>query len=200
VQARSRWIRSVRWLGLDGNPMRRTVDRLEAAIRIALLMAFLAAAPPIAARVAHHVAAARPHTGSRQTSRRPVTAVLLQDAPPPAGRFGTGSMKPLAEARWTAPDGAPRTGGIRTPWGQHAGSTVTIWTDDTGRSVDPPTGHSQLLIQATGAAALALAVLALGVVVIHQVVRHILDRRRMARWEADWSAVEPQWTGRRRHC
>jgi hypothetical protein len=25
----------------------------------------------------------------------------------------------------------------------------------------------------------------------------VLDRYRLARWEAEWLAVEPQWTGRR---
>jgi hypothetical protein len=25
----------------------------------------------------------------------------------------------------------------------------------------------------------------------------LLDRYRLARWEAEWLAVEPQWTGRR---
>jgi hypothetical protein len=30
-----------------------------------------------------------------------------------------------------------------------------------------------------------------------QVVRLLLDRNRMAGWEAGWSIVEPRWTGRR---
>jgi hypothetical protein len=49
------------------------------------------------------------------------------------------------------------------------------------------------------AVTLTLIVLAAGALMIGQVVvRPILDRLRMARWAADWSAVEPQWTGRRR--
>jgi hypothetical protein len=58
--------------------------------------------------------------------------------------------------------------------------------------------RSQLAGQEVMAVTLTLIVLAIGVLVIGHVVRRVLDRLRMARWEVDWSAVEPQRTGRRR--
>jgi hypothetical protein len=199
VPTRSWWRRSVRLLGLDGNPMRRTVDRFETAVRIALLTAFLVVAPPIAAHVAHHAEAAGLRAEHEQAPRHRVTATLLRDAPPPVGHFNTTATEPLVKARWTMPDGTLRTGDIRSPWNQDSGSTVAIWTDDAGLPVDPPLSHSDLVGQAVTAATMALAILAIAVLVIHQIARRILDRRRMADWEADWSAIEPQWTGRRPH-
>jgi hypothetical protein len=51
--------------------------------------------------------------------------------------------------------------------------------------------------QAIGAAAVTSAVLALVLAAVGRVISRLLDRYRLARWAEDWSAVEPQWTGRR---
>lgn len=32
---------------------------------------------------------------------------------------------------------------------------------------------------------------------VSRVVSLVLDRRRLARWEADWLVTGPRWTGRR---
>jgi hypothetical protein len=64
------------------------------------------------------------------------------------------------------------------------------------RSTDPPLRRSQLVGQGITAAVLTVAALASAVLVISQVIRLLLDRLRMAGWEADWSIVEPRWTGR----
>jgi hypothetical protein len=197
MRGRPRSRRSVRWLGLDGNPIRRTVDRFEAVIRIALAAAFLFIAPSVAVRVGHHIEPAG--LRAQQTVRHRVTATLLRDAPLPAGRLGMAATRPLVQARWTAPDGSSRTGDIHAPWGQGTGSTTTIWIDDTGRSTEPPLRHSQLVSQGVTAAVLTVAALASTVLVISQVIRLLLDRLRMAGWEAGWSIVEPRWTGRWPH-
>lgn len=189
--------RSMRWLRLDGNPVRRTVDRFEAAIRIALATAFVFVAPPIAVHVGHHIEATGLRAQQQQTGRHRVTATLLRDAPPPSGRLGMAATRPLVQARWTAPDGSFRTGDVHAPWGQGAGSTMTIWIDDTGRSADPPLRRSQLVSRGITASVLTFAALASTVLVTGQVIRLLLDRLRMAGWEAGWSVVEPQWTGRR---
>jgi hypothetical protein len=199
VLGRSRWRRSVRWLGLDRNPLRRPVDRVEAGIRMGLVAAFLLIAPPISAGASGHVKTAGLRAEHDQAARHRAVATLLQDAPPLIGRFGMTATKALVDARWTTPSGSPRTGSIRVPWGRKAGSATTIWIDDTGRAADPPLRRSRLAGQEVMAVTLTLIVLAAGALMIGQVVvRPILDRLRMARWEADWSAVEPQWTGRRR--
>jgi hypothetical protein len=47
------------------------------------------------------------------------------------------------------------------------------------------------------AAIATLVGLALLLAAVDGVVSLVLDKHRLARWEADWSAVEPRWTGRR---
>jgi hypothetical protein len=44
-----------------------------------------------------------------------------------------------------------------------------------------------------------LAFIIVGVIVlcVGKVAYRALDRRRLADWEADWQAIEPQWSGRR---
>lgn len=196
---RPRWKHGIRRLGLEHNPLRRTVDRVETAVRLGLVAAFVFIAPPVAVGVAHHAKALRLHAENTQTVRHRVIATLLRDAPPPVGRFGVSVTKALVEARWNAPDGSPRTGVVHASWGHKANSTATIWVDDSGRQVDPPLRRSQLVREEFVAAALTLAVLAFGALIVAHVVQQVLDRRRMARWDAAWSAAEPLWTGRRRH-
>ncbi|MGA2827700.1 MAG: hypothetical protein ABSF03_16500 [Streptosporangiaceae bacterium] len=47
--------------------------------------------------------------------------------------------------------------------------------------------------QAALAGVLAVAGLTLLVIVSALVIRRILDRRRMAAWDAEWSATGPPW-------
>ncbi len=46
------------------------------------------------------------------------------------------------------------------------------------------------------AAAFILAVLAVAVTVLGRLVHRVLNRRRMAAWDADWLAYGPRWTRR----
>ncbi|MET9973236.1 hypothetical protein ABZZ80_47205, partial [Streptomyces sp. NPDC006356] len=77
------------------------------------------------------------------------------------------------------------------------GETVDVWLDSRGRSVAPPpdaraiSQHAVITgVCATGA---TVAVILLG----HMVVRHTAMRHRLAEWEREWAATEPEWTGRR---
>jgi hypothetical protein len=47
------------------------------------------------------------------------------------------------------------------------------------------------------AALLATAIVAAALALLGLVAHWILDRRRLAAWDAHWSATGPQWTGRR---
>jgi hypothetical protein len=72
---------------------------------------------------------------------------------------------------------------------------VTVWVDAAGR----PTGHPPLqLPQVRGQAALAtlLTPLAVGFSLLCAglLAHAVLGRRRLAAWDADWQATEPQWT------
>ena len=74
---------------------------------------------------------------------------------------------------------------------------MTVWIDDKGRLTHPPLSRADVTGQVIQAAVAVPVVLALLLAAAGRVIALILDRHRLARWEADWSAVEPQWTGRR---
>ena len=98
----TRAARAVRGLWPDRNPLRRTMDRVEAMIMGGLVVAFLAGAP-LAAVAAGHVAY---DVGSRtahaqQATWRQVPAVLA--ATVPAAEFRQYQVS--VQASWTAPDG-----------------------------------------------------------------------------------------------
>ncbi len=181
-------------LGLDGNPLRRRIDKIAAGLAALLVAVFLIGAPILsmaAARWAGHAAA----TGQRAArSWRQVPAVLLRGAPLAA--FGWVFGSPWVPARWTAPDGHERAGRIPVSTGLAAGRTVRLWVDAAGS----PTGHppSYGAPVAGEALAAAVATVALGGVLwwLAGAGRWALDRRRLAAWEAAWAAVGPQWTWR----
>jgi hypothetical protein len=180
----------------DGNPLRRTADRLEGAIVALLIAAFLIGAP-LAALVAGRAVAV---TGSRiehaQASWHQVPAVLLRNAAPDSHSIFQASPQALAPARWTAPDGTRRTGEIPAPQGTKAGSTVLVWADGSGRLTAAPLKHDVLAEEIAIAASLTTVAVAAVLVAIGLLARWVLDRRRLAAWDARWKATGPQWTGR----
>jgi hypothetical protein len=189
--AAARAVRLVRGLWPDRNPLRRAVDRVEAAAVAGLAVAFLAGAPVAALAAGHFAYSMGSRTASaQQAAWHRAPAVLL--AAVPAG----GSDDNQVPASWTAPDGTRRTGPVPAPPGARAGRTVMVWMDAAGRLTGTPLRLSQvwgLVVLATG-----LAPLAVGLIVLcaGQLAHHALDRRRLAAWDADWWATEPQWTRR----
>jgi hypothetical protein len=183
--------RLARRLGLDGNPLRRRSDKIAACLAVLLAAVFLIGAP-VAARVAigwvSRVAAAE-----QQVTRfwRQVPAVVQKSVPTP-----TAWEISWVPARWTAPGGRARTGQIPVSMAVAAGQTVRLWVDAAGTPTGPPPGQG--LVELDEAAAAAVAVVTLGIVLLCLVCagRLVLDRRRLAGWEAAWADVGPQWTKR----
>src|SRR5262245_12246694 len=94
--------RLARRLGLDGNPLRRRIDKIAACLAALLMAVFLTGAPMLsvaAARWAGH-AAATAQRAARSWHRVP--AVLLRGAPLPALGWAFGSS-------WVRPGGPHRT-------------------------------------------------------------------------------------------
>ncbi len=188
----SRWLRGLR---PDHNPLRRASDRAESAILALLLGAFLIGAPLVAIACGQWAASAALRTANAQhTARHQVTAVLTANAPDLAQTAYGGLAQVAVPARWTTPDGITHTGKVLAPAGQKAGSLVPIWVDKAGR----PTAAPLLASDVSGQRALAarLAPVALGMVLLGawSLSRRMLDRRRMAAWDADWQATGPRWT------
>ena len=196
---RRRLIRGLRWLGLDRNPLRRAVDRIETIVRLSVLVLIFTAVPAAAmltGRWAYHAAVAQARAQAAATHT--VSAVLLEAAP------NSGAPDPYAgtevawvPARWVAPDGPVRTGDVLAPVGAKRGSPVRTWVDDSGNFTDPPPGRTQIVgnvFMAVTVSALAALALLLGAEVLS---RRLLQRRRMKAWDADWRTVAPRWTGHR---
>ena len=161
-----------------------------------LLVVFLAGVPIAALAAAGWAAANGVRAERAQAGWRQVPAVLLQDAPDPAHAMSQASLEPLVRARWAAPGGAPRDGEVYVPGGTRAGTTVTVWTDRSGKLEGVPVQRADVAIR-EALAALAVAVLAAAAVAVTGfLARRALDRRRLAAWDAEWSRTGPQWTGR----
>ena len=190
----ARAMRVVRGLWPDRNPLRRRLDRVEGVIVGGLAVAFLAGAPLAAAAAWHYACSYGARTAhAQQAAWHQVPAVLLATAP----TTGYSGYLPEVRARWTAPDGARRTGTVPAQPGQRAGSTVRVWADTAGRLTAPPLQRGQVRGQAGLAAILAPVVLGLILLCAGQLAHCLLGRRRLAAWDAEWRATGPQWTRHR---
>lgn len=185
--------RLARKIGLDGNPLRRRIDKVAACLAALLVAVFLAGAPLlslVAARWAGHAGAAEQREAR---SWHQVPAVLQQAAAPP--RFGRGSFgSSEVLARWTAPDGQVLAGAIPVSGAMAAGHTVLLWVNAVGSPTGPPPSHLVVLTRQVVAAVAAAVALAIMLLFLTWAGRWALDRRRLRRWEAAWAAVGPDWT------
>jgi hypothetical protein len=191
--------RLARWLGLDHNPLRRGTDRVEAALRLFMIMLLVAAVP------AASVAAGRwaDHYALRQIQAQLavdhlVPAVLLQDAP------ATGVPNPYTSvqttwvlARWQPPGQPPRTGEILALAGARKGSTAQTWIGPSGAVIAPPMDHRDIVGDVMLAVMVTCLVSGLVLLAAGTLARRALDRRRLSAWEAEWRASGPLWSGRR---
>jgi len=192
----ARAARAARGLWPDRNPLRRRLDRAEAAIAAGLAMAFLAAAPWAAMTAWHRAYQAASGTVNAQRSWHQVPAVLLAGAPL-AGGFGAAAPGRWSRpGRWAGPGGAPRTGTVAAPPGAPAGRTILMWVDAAGRPAGQPLHRSQVRAEAATAAVLAPLLLGVLASCAGLLAHGGLGLRRMAAWDTDWRATEPRWTRR----
>jgi hypothetical protein len=162
---------------------------------VGLVIAFAVAAP-FTARASSAWAHAREYRAqlAQESSRQQVTALLLKAAPG-GGGWG-GPLDPLAPARWTAPDGRVVTGEVPVAWGAVAGATVRVWVTRDGQFTGQPLTDSQVAGEAAFAGILGVIALGLLLTVTGALACHVLNKRRMAAWDADWRATGPRWTAR----
>ena len=191
--------RLARWLGFDRNPLRRGTDRVEAALRLVMVILVVVAVPAAAVaagRWADHYALHRAQV--QRTVNHQVTAVLLEDAP------ATGVASPYTSvhttwvpARWQPPGQPPRTGEVLAVAGARKGSTVRTWIDPSGAVTKPPPNH-RIVVGNVWLAVMATCLVSwVLLLAARMLVRRVLDRRRLRAWEAEWRACGPLWSGHR---
>ncbi len=195
----TRIARMARWLGFDRTPLRRGTDRVEAVLRLVLIILLVAVIPAAAVAVgrwADHQALHRAQL-ERATDRL-VTAVLLENAPASGWPDPYTSVQTAwVRARWQPPGQPPRTGDVQAPVGARTGSTVRTWIDPSGAVTDPPTDRRAIVGYVFLAVMATCQVSWLVLLVAVLLVRRALDRRRLNAWEAEWRASGPLWSGHR---
>jgi hypothetical protein len=188
--------RAMRGLRPDSNPLRRRIDRAEAFIFGGLLVAAAAVAPVAAMEAGHvaytdslRVAQVQERTGHQTTA----TLLTAPSSASSSGGYTVTSVVP-AKARWTTPTGTSRTGDIEVPPADVKGQPVRIWTDAAGDVTTPPATEEQAAGQGTFAAIMAVVLTLVACSSGAGFTRMIMNRRRLAAWDADWTVTAPMWT------
>ncbi|HEX4251813.1 MAG TPA: hypothetical protein VH008_28395 [Pseudonocardia sp.] len=132
------------------------------------------------------------------TSRTPVRAVLLQDAPvvPDADDQQTGPVVQVP-VRWIDTDGTVRFDDATITGLPRAGDTVQVWADKSHHLVPAPTNPDDATAAGIVAAGITLFLSVAALMVAWCGVRHFTFTRNYARWAREWAEVEPLWSGRR---
>ncbi len=194
MSTRGQWLyRTVRGLRPDRNPLRRRVDRVETYLLASLFLASAVGAPFAAQAASQAAYAGALHAQQEQlAARHQVSAVLTAPAGPSVSGYGLSANVP-AKASWTSSTGVSVSGEVLAPPGSPKGAKVTVWADDAGNLVSPPLEDSQVTGQRDMAAVAAVS--GIGVLFLAEaaVVRHVMYRRRMAAWDADWLVTERTW-------
>jgi hypothetical protein len=190
------WRRLIRRPGRDRNPLRRRSDVIEAWLLPAVIIALMVLGPLVAAGGGLLARADNAAAHRAQLSWHRTEAVLLQAAPGPLmSDGGANTWLVWTPARWTT-GGGQRLGEVPAPAGTRAGRSVPVWLDRAGHVQVPPPTTAQARQHVIGAASIAIGALAVLLAGLAMLTRRLLNRRRLAGWEAEWRSVSPQWSGR----
>ncbi|MGW5613980.1 Rv1733c family protein [Streptomyces sp. NPDC003877] len=178
---------TVRWWRWRRNALKRRVDVVEAWLVLAgWVCALLAgAAGGLLAADAVERAVAR-----QRAQSRPVSAVLVEDAPGPSPARAASDHRVWGTVRWTAPDGSERRDEARVPPRAPAGTLLPVWMDRGGDLTTAPVSHGEARLHTALGGALAGSCAAGTVLGAAWLARLHLDRRRMAAWDADWERLD----------
>ncbi|MDF3143650.1 MULTISPECIES: hypothetical protein [unclassified Streptomyces] len=174
------------------NPLRRTSDRVESWFRRFLMLVFVLGLPVAAMGAGLTAYESSMRTVQTQSAQRQeVTARLTSDV-----KGEPEDAKQLAQVHWTDGNGRVRTGTALVQPGTPKGATMRVWVDRDGTITGPP--MSALNARTTGwfVGGMAAGGVSAGFFAARAGMRHVLDRRRYAQWEAEWVLVEPLWSAR----
>ncbi len=174
------------------NPLRRTSDRFESWVSCFLMLVLVLGLPAAALGAGLVAYESSERTVQTQSAERQQVDARVTSVDEKAG----GNARQQARVRWTDDDGTARTGTAPVTRNTQEGATVRVWVTGDGAVTGPPMSRNQAVTTgwfAGGAAAIGVAA---GVFAARTVVRHVLDRRRYAQWDAEWRLVEPLWAGR----
>jgi hypothetical protein len=166
---------------------------VETYLLAGLFLASVATAPFAAQAASHAAYQGALHMQQAQLAdRHQVRAVLSTMAESHVSGYALQADVPV-KASWTAPTGIRMSGQVLAPAGSPKGTKILVWTDAAGDLASPPLLDTQVTGQ--GDVAAIAAVFGIGVLFLTEaaIVRHLLYRRRMAAWEADWRVTARAW-------
>jgi len=111
-------------LGWDRNPLRRRIDRVEAAMVAGLIAVFLISAPVLAAVAGHWIGSSSLQEQRAEAGWRLVPATVQGSVQGDNSAAAAGTV--WIPARWTAPAGQARRGRIPVSPGDAAGGSVRV--------------------------------------------------------------------------
>ena len=180
------------------NRLATTGDHVEGAV-LALGLAVTVLAIPFAGAAGSEIYAyQRSQVVVQQASRHETTAVLIEDAPESIGaseRGGTVEATAVL-ATWRLTDGSARQGEVQAHYESKAGSTVTIWIDESGNPSDPQMTAEGAAIDAITLALMMWGGVASAMALLYLATRFAHKRIRLGRWAREWEQISPEWTGR----
>jgi hypothetical protein len=157
------------------------VDRAEC-WSVALVLAALVAAIPVAIDVARAVESAESRTiAVEATTRHPVEAVALA---PSEVRTREPATSHQADVQWFD-QSAKRTRVAKVPHPVRTGDRIRLWVNDNGDLTSAPRDTGDALASGVGAGLmfwLSMAVLAHGILCV---LHRLIDRRRYRTWDRD---------------
>ena len=137
--------------------------------------------------------------GLEARERTQVQAVLLEPAHAKAlgeRPRGARAVAVPVPVRYTAPDGTEHLADVPVRGLLPAGVAVPLWVDRSGEAVGAPGRTTDAVGRAAVGAAGILLVGSLILAGSWAGIRVGTRRVNMARWEREWTQVEPRWSGR----
>ena len=189
-----RHLLAIRARGCARSPLRRRIDDVETAVVTGLVVLFLVVAPLLCIVTGRLADAAGLREQRAEQAWQPVRAVLQQSAAQGLAGQDAAWGAAWVQARWTAPDGQPRSGPIAVGLTAKVHQKVTIWVTESGQVTHPPLSHGEVLDGIANAAMATAAGVAALFAIVAAAIRAAINRRRMAEWTRDWDVVGPRWT------
>jgi hypothetical protein len=182
--------------GLVRSPLRRTTDRIEAAVTVVLVVLAVLVVPAaiLIARGIYHRELTE--AAAMATHRTAVTAVLLTDAQLQHAGSAEPNSATTALARWQLPHGQQRSAPLWVGADRHAGDRVPIWIDQHGNRTDPPETPGFMLVTAL---VIGVELILGGWVLLWalwRVLCSVLNRINATWWDVQWARTGPGWSRR----
>ncbi|MFC0448842.1 hypothetical protein [Rhodococcus jostii] len=179
----------------SGNRLMRASDRLESSVFIVVVALVLIMVPFAAAFGTATNTRLNDQTRTDRETRHEIPAVLLADSraqladTTPAPR-----SKGPAPAQWTA-NGTTHTGQVQTDPEAKSGQTISVWIDQVGNLVDPPTTGTENALAAVGSALAVWTTISSFFLLMLFGIRWAGTRYRMTQWDREWRNLgkAPGW-------